>query len=92
MRTRKLRRGQGMTENIITVALVAIAAIGIITLYGDNVRSLFGNSSDALAGDEVRNVGGKSDNGLTKKDMKNFAISGGSGSGGTPGTNSANGR
>jgi len=46
------RRGQGMTEYIIIVALIAIAAIGVITLFGDNIRKLFGASSTALAGEE----------------------------------------
>ena len=42
--------GQGMTEYIIIVALIAIAAIGVVTVFGDNVRRLFGASADALAG------------------------------------------
>lgn len=46
----KRTRGQGMTEYIIIVALIAIAAIGVITLFGDNIKVLFGMSSDALAG------------------------------------------
>ena len=50
----KRTRGQGMTEYIIIVALIAIAAIGVITLFGDNIKALFGMSADALAGD--RNV------------------------------------
>ena len=29
-------RGQGMTEYIIIVALIAIAAVGIITIFGNN--------------------------------------------------------
>lgn len=45
------KRGQGMTEYIIIVALIAIAAIGVITLFGDNIRRLFGSSADALGGD-----------------------------------------
>jgi Flp pilus assembly pilin Flp len=48
---RKQRRGQGMTEYIIIVALIAIAAIGVITLFGNNIRRLFGASADALAGE-----------------------------------------
>ncbi len=43
--------GQGMTEYIIIVALIAIAAIGVVTVFGDNVRALFGASVDALAGE-----------------------------------------
>jgi pilus assembly protein Flp/PilA len=70
------RRGQGMTEYIIIVALIAIAAIGIITLFGDNIRRLFGMSADALAGDDNitnRNTSGAgNDQNLNKKTMKNF--------------------
>jgi Flp pilus assembly pilin Flp len=50
-------RGQGMTEYIIIVALIAIAAIGVITLFGDNIKALFGMSSDALSGQP--NVGNR---------------------------------
>ncbi len=46
--------GQGMTEYIIIVALIAIAAIGVVTLFGNNIRALFGASADALAGDPNR--------------------------------------
>lgn len=43
-------RGQGLTEYMIITSLVAIAAIGVVTLFGDNVRRLFGASADALGG------------------------------------------
>lgn len=46
------RRGQGMTEYIIIVSLIAIASIGIITLFGDNVRRLFAMAADGLAGND----------------------------------------
>jgi Flp pilus assembly pilin Flp len=74
IRTQARRRGQGMTEYIIIVALIAIAAIGVITLFGDNIRRLFGMSADALAGDvDVANRAVKSDQGkIEKKDMKSF--------------------
>ena len=72
----KKKRGQGMTEYIIIVALIAIAAIGVITLFGNNIRRLFGMSADALAGDDniaQRNSSGAgNDTNLTKKTMKNF--------------------
>ena len=48
--SKRASRGQGMTEYIIIVALIAIAAIGVITLFGDNIKALFGMSSDALSG------------------------------------------
>jgi hypothetical protein len=33
------------------VALIAIAAIGVITVFGDNIKGLFGISANALAGE-----------------------------------------
>jgi len=50
-RLRKDQRGQGMTEYIIIVALIAIAAIGVVTIFGDNIRDLFAASTNALAGE-----------------------------------------
>ncbi|HEY0882642.1 MAG TPA: hypothetical protein VGD87_13965 [Archangium sp.] len=71
----KKARGQGMTEYIIIVALIAIAAIGVITLFGDNIKALFGMSADALAGDvQVAKRTTKSDpTKLEKKKLSNFA-------------------
>ncbi|MCP3169927.1 hypothetical protein HUA74_03895 [Myxococcus sp. CA051A] len=66
-------RGQGMTEYIIIVALIAIAAIGVVTLFGDNIRKLFGASAAALAGNSnVANDGQSSNVALNKKTMKSF--------------------
>jgi pilus assembly protein Flp/PilA len=48
----KRKKGQGMTEYIIIVALIAIAAIGVVGLFGDNIRVLFATSANALAGNE----------------------------------------
>ena len=45
------RRGQGMTEYIIIVALIAIAAIGVITVFGNDIRQIFDTSNSALTGD-----------------------------------------
>ncbi len=71
---RRKNRGQGMTEYIIIVALIAIAAIGVITLFGDNIRKLFGMSADALAGnDNVAMRAQSSNNTIEQKKMKNFA-------------------
>ena len=54
-RTRRIR-GQGMTEYIIIVALIAIAAIGVVTIFGDNIRDLFAGATDALAGETAVQV------------------------------------
>ncbi|HEX8822259.1 MAG TPA: hypothetical protein VF794_20200 [Archangium sp.] len=70
---RKQRRGQGMTEYIIIVALIAIAAIGVITLFGNNIRRLFGASADALAGEtEVESGAKMASEDLKTKDLKTF--------------------
>ena len=45
--------GQGMTEYIIIVALIAIAAIAVITFFGQNLRALFAASANALGGEEA---------------------------------------
>ena len=51
-KARKGRKAQGMTEYIIIVALIAIAAIGVVTLFGNNLRRIFGTANDALAGEQ----------------------------------------
>ncbi|MFO0600153.1 MAG: hypothetical protein U0228_32895 [Myxococcaceae bacterium] len=70
----KKARGQGMTEYIIIVALIAIAAIGVITLFGDNIKALFGMSADALAGDTAvkKRTSKSKQGGLEKKTLENF--------------------
>ncbi|HEX4802522.1 MAG TPA: hypothetical protein VFV14_03365 [Myxococcaceae bacterium] len=63
-----------MTEYIIITALIAVAAIGIISLFGDNIRKLFGASAQALAGEN--NVANPGDKGkhqqLEKKSLSSF--------------------
>ena len=72
---RNAKRGQGMTEYIIIVALIAIAAIGIISLFGDNIRRLFSMSADALAGQSDLSNTNTIGQGATmeKKKMLDFA-------------------
>ena len=72
---KKLRksRGQGMTEYVIIVALIAIAAIGVITLFGDNIRELFGASASALAGQGSTTPKTRTANPTLKKTIKSFA-------------------
>lgn len=70
----KKARGQGMTEYIIIVALIAIAAIGVITLFGDNIRALFGQSANALAGEQsVTKRTNVSKTEMEQKALKNFS-------------------
>lgn len=48
--SRNLQAGQGMTEYIIIVALVAIAAIGLYSAFGKVVRSQTAAAANSLAG------------------------------------------
>ncbi len=53
--------GQGMTEYIIIVALIAIAAIAVYTIFGDVVRSQVGGMAQELAGKEGATTAAQSD-------------------------------
>lgn len=67
--------GQGMTEYIIIVALIAIAAIGVISLFGQNIRALFAVSASALVGEtevSTSQKGGKKAKAAAEKKLSNF--------------------
>ena len=69
------QQGQGMTEYIIIVALIAIAAIAVITVFSQNIRSLFAASANELAGNEQNNAtsaGGITATNAGKKKMASF--------------------
>jgi len=51
-------RGQGMTEYIIVVALIAVAAIGVYTAFGDVLRGQTSVAAVALSGEQ--NASGRS--------------------------------
>jgi pilus assembly protein Flp/PilA len=46
----KSQRGQGMTEYIIIVALIAVAAIGVYSLFGKTIRSQVAGLAGEVAG------------------------------------------
>ncbi len=54
---RKSQRGQGMTEYIIIVALVAIGAIGVYNLFGKTVRDQTSAMACGLAGNQGCSTG-----------------------------------
>src|SRR5690606_23375070 len=49
---RRRQRGQGMTEYIIIVALIAVAAIAVYQLFGQVVRSQTAAMARELAGED----------------------------------------
>ncbi len=77
------RRAQGMTEYIIIVALIAIAAITVISLFGDNIRALFATADNALAGNENSDTNTHEAAGehYDHRSLKTFADPGASGGG-----------
>ena len=48
--------GQGMSEYLIIVALIAVAAIGVVTVFGQDIRQLFSGTTDSLAGNQASNT------------------------------------
>jgi pilus assembly protein Flp/PilA len=70
---RAQRRGQSLTEVAIVLALIAIAAIGVITVYGDEVRKLFGDSAGATAGETDLERSGYPGAKTEKHNLGNFA-------------------
>lgn len=46
----KRQTGQGMTEYIIIVALIAIAAITVVSFFGGTVRNQIGGMAQELSG------------------------------------------
>ena len=50
LKSRKKQFGQGMTEYIIIVALIAVAAISVYNLFGKTVRTQVGDLAAELGG------------------------------------------
>jgi Flp pilus assembly pilin Flp len=48
--------GQGMTEYIIIVALIAIAGIGAFTFFSDGMKDQIGNVTAELTGGKAENA------------------------------------
>lgn len=63
-----------MTEGILIVFLVAVGTIGLVGLFGDNIRALFGASAAAIAGNaDVANSGQESQR--TKWNLRGGSLS-----------------
>ena len=55
MQNRRQRQfGQGMTEYIIIVALIAVAAIGVYSIFGKTVRHQMAGVTNELAGQSAK--------------------------------------
>ena len=72
----KNRKGQGLTEYIIIVALVAIAGIGIVNIFGNQLRNQFHTIVKAMAGSEtgtVQSLAGKAGTEANQKNLSTYA-------------------
>ena len=66
----KNQSGQGMTEYLIIVALIAVAAIGVVTVFGRDIRELFSGTTDSLSGNSSTNNSKKAT--VKNKNLKTF--------------------
>ena len=76
--TRKSRKGQGLTEYIIITALVAIAGIGIVNIFGNQLRHQFSTIVSAMSGktdSKVTSLAGKASKESNQKNLSDYAES-----------------
>jgi len=67
------RKGQGLTEYIIVVALVAIAAIGIVNIFGNQLRNQFSTIITAMSGSSQKKVESLTDQARQESNKKNLS-------------------
>jgi pilus assembly protein Flp/PilA len=70
------RNGQGLTEYIIVVALVAIAAIGVVNIFGNQLRNQFATIVTAMSGStqaKVESLAGDARKESNKKNLSDYA-------------------
>jgi pilus assembly protein Flp/PilA len=73
-RLMRQQAGQGMTEYIIIVSLIAISCIVVVAIFGDNIRKIFGASTDALANSATATTSAKTSGPTSEhKDVTTFA-------------------
>lgn len=82
----KKQKGQGMTEYIIIVALIAISAIGVYSQFGKAVRGQMAGLTEELGGKKANMtetnaaVTGAKENAKMKNTLNNYNQSGNEGS------------
>jgi Flp pilus assembly pilin Flp len=56
VKSKKNQTGQGMTEYILIVALIAVAVIAAVKLFGSNVTSGFNSAANQISTNTSGNV------------------------------------
>lgn len=71
---KKSKRGQGLTEYLIIVALIAVSSIAVIRVTSKNLRAGFGEVANAIGGQTSNNLKKEdvSPKILEKHDLSNF--------------------
>lgn len=67
--TRQKQKGQGMTEYILIIALVGILSITVLTVFGKQIRAMFGFATEQMAGDSsatIQDFSGEDDDAIDK--------------------------
>jgi pilus assembly protein Flp/PilA len=74
--------GQGTSEYIVVVALIGIAAIGVVSLFGENLRAIFAGAANALAGNTNERIKSQQahQRHTRKKTLGDFMLDNGGGS------------
>jgi len=67
--------GQGLTEYIIIVALVAIAAIGVVNIFGNQLRHQLSTIVAAMSGSsvQVKSLSTKAKEQTNQRTLKDYA-------------------
>lgn len=68
--SRRRCTGQGMTEYVIIVALVAVAAIGIYTLFGQTLRNQTAGLALEVSGQDAGNAIGAAQSNAVNADIR----------------------
>ena len=74
----KKRNGQGLTEYIIVVALVAVAGIGIVNIFGNQLRNQFHTIVKAMSGSTTATVKSLASEAGKEANQKNLSTYAGS--------------
>ena len=67
------RKAQGMTEYIIIVALIAIASIAVVTIFGNSIRQMFGAAAQGLTGAQNVNIQQAQTAGSQTRNLQNWS-------------------
>ena len=74
MKKREKQSGQAILQYIIIIALVAVAALTVLGLFGDRIKQLIAGSASAIGSTEASEAAG--DNGDSLKNLRQMDANG----------------